>query len=66
MDEQPTFVEIMRLAEEYFTFYGNSHGNHFFATSITAKTDPITSLQQFTAAALARWGTPANTINQEN
>ncbi len=64
--QHPTFTEVMQLAEEYFTFYGNSHGDAFFATSIVAKSDPATALHQFTNAALARWGTPANNIYQED
>jgi hypothetical protein len=52
----PTFIEVMQLADDFFTFRGNSHGDAFFATEITAKTDPGQALEQFARAVLARWG----------
>lgn len=55
---KPSFTEVMDLACEYFTFRGNSHGNTFFPTSLTAKTDPASALEQFAHALLQRWGTP--------
>jgi hypothetical protein len=55
----PTFEELMQLAEDYFTFRGNTMGDSFFATALTAKADPATSLEQFARAVLARYGHPA-------
>jgi hypothetical protein len=52
----PTFIEVMQLADDFFTFRGNSHGGAFFATEITAKTDPGQALEQFAHAVLTRWG----------
>lgn len=54
--QEPTFIEVMQLADDFFTFRGNSHGGAFFATEITAKTDPGQALEQFARAVLARWG----------
>ena len=54
--EGPTFIEVMQLADDFFTFRGNSHGGAFFATEITAKTDPGQALEQFAHAVLTRWG----------
>jgi hypothetical protein len=54
--EGPTFIEVMQLADDFFTFRGNSHGGAFFATEITAKTDPGLALEQFAHAVLTRWG----------
>ena len=54
----PSFSEIMQLAEDFFTLRDNTHGDSFFATDLTAKTDPAHSLEEFARAVLARWGTP--------
>jgi hypothetical protein len=56
----PTFAEIMELAEDFFTFRGNSHGESFFATDLTAKTDPAQASEAFARAVLERWGRPAS------
>jgi hypothetical protein len=53
---EPTFAEIMELAEDFFTFRGNTHGDSFFATDLTAKTDPAQASEAFTRAVLQRWG----------
>jgi hypothetical protein len=52
----PSFNEIMQLADDFFVFRGNSHGDSFFATEITAKTDPAQALEKFAQAVLQRWG----------
>ena len=54
--EGPTDEEIMEKACDFFDFRGNSHGDSFFATSITARTDPVNSMCNFTRDALASWG----------
>lgn len=48
--------ELMQLACNFFDFRGNSHGDSWFATSIEAKQDPITSLTAFANAVLEKWG----------
>jgi hypothetical protein len=48
--------ELMQLACKFFDFRGNSHGDSWFATSIEAKQDPVTSLTAFANAVLERWG----------
>jgi hypothetical protein len=53
---EPQDKELMLLAGKFFNFRGNSHGDSFFATSIEAKQDPITSLTAFANAVLERWG----------
>jgi hypothetical protein len=56
---KPSFAEIMQLAQDFFVFRGNSHGDSFFATDITAKTDPAQALEAFVRAGLSRWGRTA-------
>lgn len=48
--------ELMQLACKFFDFRGNSHGDSWFATSIEAKQDPVTSLTAFANAVLEKWG----------
>ena len=57
--ERPDAGEVMQLADNYFSFCGNSHRDQFFATSMEARKDPTQSLQDFARAVLARWGCPA-------
>jgi hypothetical protein len=52
----PSFSEIMQLAEDFFVLRSNSHGDTFFATEITAKTDPRQALEKFAQAVLQHWG----------
>jgi hypothetical protein len=53
---KPSIDDILSLAQEHFTFRGNSHGGQFFATSMEAKTNPVQALLSFARAALERWG----------
>lgn len=53
---EPQDKELIQLAGKFFNFRGNSHGNSWFATSIEAKQDPITSLIAFANAVLEKWG----------
>lgn len=53
---KPSIDDILSLAQEHFTFRGNSHGGQFFATSMEAKTNPAQALLSFARAALERWG----------
>lgn len=55
----PTVNEVMEIAENYFCFRGNSHRDHFLATSMEARKDPVQSLEEFACAVLARWGANA-------
>ena len=55
-DAELTVDTIMQIADEFFDFYGNSHRDCFFATSIVAKKNPTQSLYDFARAVLARWG----------
>jgi hypothetical protein len=55
-DAELTVDTIMQIADEFFDFYGNSHRDCFFATSIVAKENPTQSLYDFARAVLARWG----------
>ena len=47
--------ELMQLACKFFDFRGNSHGDSWFATSLEAKQDPVTSLTAFANAVLEKW-----------
>lgn len=53
---KPSFNEIMQIAQDFFVFRGNSHGDSFFATDIIAREDPGQSLEKFARALLSRWG----------
>lgn len=55
----PSFAEIIQLARGFFDFRGVSIGDCFFATDISAKTDPGHALEEFAHALLNRWGRPA-------